>query len=71
MSGRPSADSTQRARAHRLGRQLRALRESYGLTRPELASTAGVPLRTLSRLETECVAQPGLFTVAAWREPWR
>ncbi|MFI9276221.1 DUF488 family protein [Kitasatospora sp. NPDC052896] len=65
MSGRLYADGSERARAHRLGRRLRALREAHGLTRPELASAAGVPLRTLSRLETEGVAQPGLFTVAA------
>ncbi|MGA5703126.1 DUF488 family protein [Peterkaempfera bronchialis] len=65
MSGHPYADGSERARAHRLGRRLRALREARGLTRPELASAAGVPLRTLSRLETEGVAQPGLFTIAA------
>lgn len=65
MSGRSSAGGSESARAHRLGRQLRTLREAHGLTRPELASAAGVPLHTLSRLETEGVAQPGLFTVAA------
>jgi transcriptional regulator with XRE-family HTH domain len=65
MSGRSHADTPKHARARRLGRQLRALREASGRTRTQLAAASGVPLRTLTHLETEPAAQPGLFTVAA------
>jgi len=65
MSGRPRADARDHARARRLGLRVRTLRETRGWTRAQLARAAGVPARTLVRLESETTAQPGLFTVAA------
>ncbi|MEV6210425.1 DUF488 family protein [Kitasatospora sp. NPDC051914] len=68
MSDRSPVESPELVRAHRLARQLRTLREARGWTRSRLAAETGVPLRTLTRLETGDVAQPGLFTVAALAE---
>ncbi|MET8626454.1 DUF488 family protein [Kitasatospora sp. NPDC004669] len=65
MSSRSHADTPEHARARRLGCQLRALRETRGWSRSQLADASGVPLRTLTRLETSPAAQPGFFTVAA------
>lgn len=65
MAGRPRTDPHGRARALVLARRIRSLREARGWTREQLAAQAGVPARTLVRLESEGPLQPGFFTVGA------
>jgi transcriptional regulator with XRE-family HTH domain len=65
MADRPVNNPQARARAKALGRHLRGLRESRGWTRDRLAREAGIPTRTLVRLESEAVVEPRFFTIGA------
>ncbi|MFE4528879.1 helix-turn-helix transcriptional regulator [Streptomyces anulatus] len=66
MAGHHAARSHDHSRA--LARRVRALRESHGWTREQLAKEADVSERTLARLEGEGAIQPGFFTVGAIAE---
>jgi uncharacterized protein (DUF488 family) len=61
MADRPVNNPQARARAKALGRHLRGLRESRGWTRDRLAREAGIPTRTLVRLESPRL-KPGLWS---------
>lgn len=65
MAGRPRVAPAERAQGVRLAARIRELRSARKWTRAQLAEASGVPERTLTRLESEGVTQPGFFTVVA------
>ena len=62
---RKRADSRYAAEASRLSGRLRQLREQAGITQEQLASSAGVAVATVRKIETCIVTEPGYFTVMA------
>jgi transcriptional regulator with XRE-family HTH domain len=62
---RRRADSRYTEQARLLAARLRALREQAGLSREQLAASAGVAVATVRNIETGSVVEPGYFTVMA------
>jgi transcriptional regulator with XRE-family HTH domain len=62
---RRRADSRYTDQAMLLAVRLRVLREQAGLSREQLASSAGLAVATVRNIETGNVVEPGYFTVMA------
>ena len=66
MTGRARREAVSHAGAAAvLAEHLRASREQRGLTRDQLADTAGVAAVTIAKLEQRQTVDPGFFTIAA------
>jgi transcriptional regulator with XRE-family HTH domain len=62
---RRRAESRFGEQAVALAAWLRGFREQAGLTQEQLASSAGVAVATVRKIETGAVVEPGYFTVLA------
>lgn len=65
---RPASSPARVARAIRLGRTVRRMREEATMSREQLARAAGVSTETLRKIEQGSTTSPELFTFAALME---